>query len=88
MKGFEVILRTPWSGPDPTPAEFRANAETRLGSYFRNEGRTGTLEPKDEFRGCLTPEVIRFIRDDGSEPGSFRYDLNDMLSDNRGKPSA
>ena len=85
MMGTEVILRTPWSGPDPTLAEFRANAATRLRSYFKNDGRTGELEPKDEFRGRLIPEVIRFIRDDGTVPDDFRYDLNDLLRDNEGK---
>ena len=62
MKGAEVIFWTAWNGPDPTLDAFRATAETRLRSYFKNEGRIGALEPKDEFRGLLIPEIIRFIR--------------------------
>ena len=58
MKGAEVIFWTAWNGPDPTLDAFRATAETRLRSYFKNEGQIGALEPKDEFRGLLIPEII------------------------------
>ena len=88
MKGAEVVFWTAWNRPDPTLDAFRATAETRLRSYFKNEGRIGALEPKDEFRGLLIPEVIRFIRDDGTKPDDFCYDLDDLLRSNELKPSA
>ena len=42
----------------------------------------------DPTRGLLIPEVIRFIRDGGTKPDDFRYDLDDLLRSNEVKPSA